>query len=80
MHRTLVAGFATAARLSSGLNVAVTGLAPGTAQADPMCSPSNANTPPCAPPEAPRANATLTAFAASCGAPVRGCAEYRTWT
>ncbi len=49
MHRALVVAFATATFASVGLNVA----AAPVAGAAPFCSPSNANTPPCAPPEGP---------------------------
>jgi hypothetical protein len=51
MSRTLVAAVASAALMSGGLAAAAVGLAAGTAQAAPQCSPSNANVPPCAPPE-----------------------------
>jgi hypothetical protein len=50
MSRTFVAAVATAALVSGGLSTAVA-LAAGPAQAAPQCSPSNANVPPCAPPE-----------------------------
>lgn len=53
MHRTLVTGFATAAFISGGLTVVSMGLGSGTAQADNLCSPATAKTPPCAPPEGP---------------------------
>ncbi|WP_156662887.1 hypothetical protein [Mycobacterium sp. 1274761.0] len=52
MHRTLVTRFATAAAVSVGLMVAGLGLAAAPAQAE-ACSPWNAKTPPCAPPEGP---------------------------
>jgi hypothetical protein len=51
MSRTLVAAVAAAAVMSGGLGAAAVGPAAGTAQAAPQCSPSNANVPPCAPPE-----------------------------
>jgi|GEM_PF-5511245 len=56
MHRTRAAVFVAAALMSGGM-MAVTSveLAAGTASADPACSPANANTPPCAPPEGPPA-------------------------
>jgi hypothetical protein len=50
MGRIVVAAVATAALVSGGMS-AVGGLVAGTAQAAPECSPSNANVPPCAPPE-----------------------------
>lgn len=49
MHRRIAAGLAAAAALSGGLLFGVA----GPAQAAPYCSPANANTPPCAPPEGP---------------------------
>ena len=52
MHRTLVAEFASAAVIG-GLHIAAIGLVAGTAQAEPLCSPANAKTAPCAPPEGP---------------------------
>ncbi|MCV7172092.1 hypothetical protein H7I41_19430 [Mycobacterium manitobense] len=53
MNRSLVAGFAAAAAVTGGLTFAMVGPSAGTALAAPFCSPSNANTPPCAPPEGP---------------------------
>jgi hypothetical protein len=53
MHKALVAAFAAATFVSVGLNVAAVVAPSGAANATPFCSPSNANTPPCAPPEGP---------------------------
>lgn len=47
MHRMFIAGMAAGAILTGAL----VGLAAGPAQAQVECSPSNANTAPCAPPE-----------------------------
>jgi hypothetical protein len=52
MHKAFIAAFAAATFASVGLNVAAAALS-GTANAAPFCSPANANTPPCAPPEGP---------------------------
>jgi hypothetical protein len=52
MHRTHIAAFAVATFASGGLNIACLGPT-GTAHAETLCSPSNANTAPCAPPEGP---------------------------
>ena len=51
MHKVLIAACATATFVSLGMNAAAV-LAPA-AHAAPSCSPWNANTPPCAPPEGP---------------------------
>lgn len=51
MHRMLVAGMAGAAAIAGSLGFAVLGPVAGTAQAQVECSPSNAKTEPCAPPE-----------------------------
>ena len=51
MHRPVVAGFAAAAVIAGALNVAVMGLAPTTALAQPLCSPAEVKEPRCAPPE-----------------------------
>ena len=53
MYRALITGFAAAAAISGGLQFAVLGLAPSTAQAQEECAPWNANVAPCAPPEGP---------------------------
>ena len=50
MHRMFIAGMAAGAILTGGVG-ALLGLAAGPAQAQVECSPSNANTAPCAPPE-----------------------------
>jgi hypothetical protein len=51
MYRSLITGFAAAAAISGGLQFAVLGFAPSTAQAAEECAPWNANVAPCAPPE-----------------------------
>lgn len=51
MARTFMTALAGAALISGGLSAACLGLAAGTAQAVPQCSPAEATAPPCAPPE-----------------------------
>jgi hypothetical protein len=53
MYRATVGGFAIAAVLSGALNAAVIGLAPSSAKAASLCSPSEVKEPRCAPPEGP---------------------------
>lgn len=55
MSRILVAAVAATALMTGGLGAAAVGMAAGTAQAAPQCSPGEANTPRCAPPEGPPA-------------------------
>lgn len=51
MAGRFVAAVATAAFISGGLTAAALGVATGAAQAAPLCSPADAKSAPCAPPE-----------------------------
>ncbi|MDX1873016.1 hypothetical protein SBI67_12860 [Mycolicibacterium sp. 120266] len=51
MSRSFAAAAAAATLLSGGLTAAAVGLTASPAYAVPQCSPSNANVPPCMPPE-----------------------------